>query len=363
MNLILLTIIFILATMFAIAEINFSGKNYSLLYFIFAIIISLIFSFRGLYTPDTFAYVDAYKNIDLFNIVNTNIRNFEFGFILLMSIIKYIFGNEYKIFFFFTSIISYIIIYFSLTDIFLLSKSKGKYYMLAMILYSSFYGIYYQGIVLRAGLAILFYYYSIIQLIKGKYIKFFCLCIISVLFHKSILFVLTMPFIFLYKKEHSNKFYNIIILLILCFAFAKLYLFISPVLLIQMKNFIAFFNSLNKFEIYLRIGNLANRLEYKSIYYILIGFILVNQKIKNTSYKKLINIYIFGLIISVTIGSFNNINRILDLYRILYVYIFVYAVSYYSIFYKSKKLYYSIITIIFVVFNYIIFYSNIYYKL
>ena len=358
----------ILITFFALIEINSKINNFKWIYFIFVFLLSILFALRSDLTPDTAIYINAYKNINLFNLIYTNIKEFEFGYILFMALNKFVLGDDYRIFFFLVSIFGYTLIFFSSNEISDYLKSQKRYHMLILALYTSFYGIYYQGIVMRGGVAIALFSYSIMLFLNKKYCFSIVFYLLTFLFHKSAIFTVPVIYILLHNFNIRNirqkKYYVFIVIFLLFIACYSVPGF-RPNLLNFVSKYVGNIPFFYKFYAYIEHGNYGARIEFKSLYYMLLAFMFVRENIIDVNFNKLINIYIFGVYLSVIIGQFENINRLLDYYRVLYVYIYIYCitVAYQKRRYANKKIYFSFCTLMIVIFNYIMLMNNIFDRL
>lgn len=167
------------------------------------LITSIIYAHRSILIPDTSEYIEMFNG--------ARYGNYEKGYIFLCAFFRGI-GFSFSSFLFVISFIG-LSIWFYITNK-IVSK---KFLLYAFVIYLSYMGIYYHGIVLRACLAILINYIGIYYgLVKKKNYVFFFLCVCaSVLFHLSAVLFALLPFV-VQRKYNSKILY---IVLIVSFSF------------------------------------------------------------------------------------------------------------------------------------------------
>lgn len=180
-------------------RIRINGIVFLLVVFTF----SLIYSFRSLLIPDTTQYIDMYNGFGS--------GNYEKGYIFLCDFFRGI-GYSFSSFLFIISFIG-LSIWFYITKK-IVSK---KNIILAFVIYVSYMGIYYHGIVLRACLAILISYIGIyFGLVKKKNYFIFLSCVfVSVLFHVSAVLFAPLPFII--QRKYNSKVLYFVLIASFCF--------------------------------------------------------------------------------------------------------------------------------------------------
>lgn len=288
-----------------------NGKGLTFGYIIF---VSVLSANRDLYIPDTLAYIEIFKNLS-FNLIHELQKSYmEPCFIILSVFIKYIFGSNYKIYFFIITLISLLIINKAISNLFKCAILQNKYNMhvYSLVIYMLTFGFSNCYIVLRAGLA-----FSIVTLafsyIYTSKIKFMILFAFSLLFHNStIILLIVIPFIL--KRNTLNK--NLLIIwfmLILPFLFIgyQNYL-INLFFYIATKStflFERFFPYLNK-EVIVNQKNVMLRI----VILIFASFIFSKNYYKNKHYELYFIIYLFGLTIYSLFINIAIIGRIAEMY-------------------------------------------------
>lgn len=288
-------------------------ENKIITYF-FIFIFSLIFGFRILDIPDTKTYYIDFVKLNK-NILDIGFSYYESGFVILSKIIKNVIMDP-NIYFTILSIINFLLIKIALKII-----NKKEHIILGLCIYISYYGIYFNMIVLRLGLAISFFFIAMIYLKKNKKVKSLLFYIFSYFFHKSIIFgglVYLIP-----KKELKRRYYIIIIIIIGVIYYTKLGEYFLEYFI---NIYIKYFPLENRYMLYLK--NISyNNLGYS--YKFLFNYILVILFVIEKKYDSFyLSIVLIGLII------FSFFNKILLIERISDIYIFFNIVN--SIIYLEK---------------------------
>lgn len=280
-------------------------KRFWILRFLLAIIFSLLAAFRSLEVPDTNAYVYNF-NILTSNLTNVYMSYYEQGFTILSLLIKFLFGSNYKIYFFCITII----------NTFLISKSTKnlgiRLMLLPTILYLSFYGLYFNFVVIRAGLAfsLLLYSWSIFDNNRIKSMLFFLL---ACFFHQSSIFTGMVYIILFLKKKLSLDRYVIWIFLIGVLYLVKLdSLYLGE--FIRMFGNSSYLQS-QRFIYYLENNTMIEGISIRFLLNYLIGILLIlSSRNKDIKYFNFLNIYLLGMSIIALFSSFTWIERVTDFF-------------------------------------------------
>lgn len=157
----------------------------------FILITCFICANRSISIADTPEYKEMFEGV--------NSIPYEKGFLFLCDFFHGI-GFSFRTFLFFISLIG-LSIWLFITKIII----DKRLVLMAFIVYCSYMGIYYHGIVLRAGLAVLINYIGIYYgLVKRKnYIIFYACVLFSMLFHISAILFAFVPIIV--QKEYQSK--------------------------------------------------------------------------------------------------------------------------------------------------------------
>lgn len=337
--------IFIITLAFILHKLNFTKIN-AFVFLIF-LIFCLTCANRSLLIPDTEPYWEIFSGYIT--------GSYEKGFLFLCDFSRGI-GFSFRTFLFFISLIGLSIWLFITKRI--IDESK---ILLAFIVYCSYMGIYYHGIVLRAGLAVLINYIGIYYgLVKRKnYFIFYACVLFSMLFHisavlfalvpiivqkeyqaKTLYITLTVSFLFMFISDNVSYITNFLLYIIdnveltglgrlggyiekaeeSTLSLTKIKYYLSGVVLIYLSNYIK--RDYSKFEIFNIFKNIyilglillfllsfapgAARIAQLFLFFEFLPFILLCESIDNRK-SKFLRFFLFVLVVT----------NILNLYRLV----------------------------------------------
>lgn len=253
------------------------------------LITSIIYANRSMLIPDTTQYLDMYKGVIY--------SNYEKGFIFLCDFFR-------DLYFPFSSFL-FLISFIGLSIWFYITKRiiNAKYLFLAFAVYTSYMGIYYHGIVLRACIAILInyigIYYGLVRH-RNNIIIFYICVIASVFFHMSAILFAPLPLIV--RRKYNPKI--LYVTLVGSFLFLVLnnnIIFITN-LLLEVMDILLLFGG-ERLAGYIEDVDTAT-LSLTHIKYFLTGIALVylSQFVKGDFTNKdnlniFINTYVFGIVL------------------------------------------------------------------
>lgn len=179
-------IVLLILSVFLLIQKNDKGLSFLIILYCF------VFASRSELVPDTLNYIDMFKG-------NYYGGTVEMGFLTVCTFFNSI-GFSFSVFLFLVSIIA-LFLWKKITRTFI----EKKYLILSFIIYMSYMGIYYNGVVLRAYIAIMIVYCGIYGgIIKRKnYFLFYISCLVAGLFHISALAFIVIPLIF---NRHYNSY-------------------------------------------------------------------------------------------------------------------------------------------------------------
>ena len=299
------------------------------------LIVSLLYivsiAMRSVTVPDTDIYVEFYNQIDPGNIVSFALYSFEPGFQLLGHIVKLFFGNSAILFLAVVVVINIVLILLSIRKIaFRLSLSSCSInFISAIVLYFAYFGLFYNAIVLRAGIAISILVYSTTILFKKDFnkkdvIKILLLFGLALTFHlSSIVGIIALIF-----SRRSQRLTEKSYLLIWCFI---AFLFFSGSSVYIVKGLLSVVFSLfsllsdsdyKKYEYYLsELDHLDFQIPYKYLFQLFSGLLLLFVKGNiDTIYYKYLNLYFIGLFLGAIFSSIQQIAIVTD-YFLIYLFI------------------------------------------
>lgn len=305
-------------------------EKYLLFIITFTAIITYIIATRDQSIPDTEPYINGYlNNSDIFDFKSSP---FDKGYTVLMRTSKLIFGSNYPLFFAFFPIANIVILlksckYISSAIYSQMNNSKCKEAfnpLVLLLIYFSYYGIYHNAIVLRAGISTSLVFLSLSIYLRSKKFQFksFVIFIIAFLFHSSAIVCVPMFWVAKTKKLMCVNTCITILLLIIC-----LYL-ISPLLNIINEPINQLFlimedsntNELSKFSAYNNSSLFVDSgISFKFMFFYLFGWLFSFKKNNNPITDKLLRIYLIGLSIWALFRPLLLIERISDFYTFMYI--------------------------------------------
>lgn len=246
--------------------------------------ILLLFSFRGLTVPDTDNYIKYYYS-------PVNGGELEYLYSLMCEFANSL-GLSFNVF----------LLLFQSILFFLWFKTTRKYFddiHLPFLVFLSFMGIYYFGIIIRSAMGMCMCYYALTYLFNNRSIKgyfvYYLIVTLSLFFHQAMIVFYFLPFFVL--KYYSHKVLLIILLISVILPLTNFQVLIVKVLEIFIKLF-----SVNKFLSYTQVH--AN-LNFHGIYsltmikYLLVAFLFIwlRPRVikKNDLYNLFLNIYVVGV--------------------------------------------------------------------
>ena len=355
MGLLVVVVFFLLGFVLSV----FGRANRSFLLSVLLItIFSLLLANRSLNTPDTEVYVMFFQNVNLDFTDFTDFR-FEWGFQLLTKFIKVYITSSYRVYLGIIAFLNFFIILLAirkLNIINLLNNDRivcgNERYILAVLLYISYFGIYYGGIVLRGGIALSLLIYASVLWCENKKIWRRCknvillfLCALS--FHITSILALPIFLFFLSTGKYSKQKYFLFLGVVVCCYIFNIREHLSSAFLglnvLSSVNILNEIDGVAKVNHYLMRTEIGNGYSLKYLFFILLGFYYVYFPFKTTIYYKYFNVYLLGLLLYVLFGGIDFISRGLD-----YFLIYSFLISYMSLKrqYSNKILFWTMFVLI-----------------
>lgn len=336
MNLTLLFFLLILGGTCSFYAFHRRGNK---MYWIIAIIFSFVVGLRDFSVQDTENYAALYWGITTFDFSSLSLFSFEPGFQYYTHFLKRITGNNLKGYFFLLSLTNYVLIYFSFCNWknWQMANNKKMNPVLFLILYCSFLGLFYNAIVVRAGLALSVLLLATALLSKPQlnYKNLFfigCLFVIALSFHYSSFLGIVACIIYRIGKKVSFKMY-IVIWTLLCLIFVlRLSPYVVSILLGSFIYVLTIFEGtdLAKYSFYLNdLYDLTYAIPYRGVFYFVIGWVFVHYKTENLLYYKALNVYIGGLLGTSLFYSVEQISRITDYFLIYSIFLLYFLLEKY----------------------------------
>ena len=324
-----LNVVFFIATLLSYFIIQYKTiKVDRIVSSILFVIFLCLIAFRPISSPDTIPYIKAFNSMSSYEFsfglgrLSTGTR-MEIGFMNLCKFVS-LFTSSYKVFFF---IVALIIVGISTLSVILIFSSMDKglaiqYRILpAFLLFTSYYGFYYAGIVLRAGLAISFCILSYALVFKKHYVFAILFYLIALSFHNSVLVFLVIYFIYFILPAFKIRTYRIAALTIIGLYLIRFFDLFQG-LLILIAKWVA---SLHPFFYFFR-NYLAGEYLNSSFLNIQLFFMLelvyltfcFNDNISK-KFKKNLNVLLIVNIFAGLFGAFPAFRRVLDILLIVMI--------------------------------------------
>lgn len=333
MNLFVLLFVFIFGIIGSYLY-KFSEKN---LFWLFITVFVIIIGGRNISVPDTDQYLEFYQQTLSSSILDIPLYSYEIGFQLLTKILKLI-TNESSFFYF--GIIVFINSYLLFKSFCHLkyiayqkeSSSDKLFYKINiqefLLLYFSYWGLYYTGIVLRAGIAISILIYISTLLCASyislkKWLAIFLLAIVSCFFHITALLGIVALIVFYISKKMTMRSYLLLFLLICVILFGRISFWIVDILDKNMPMIFSLIEDTNlaKLQAYSNI-DASIKVSYRFLFCLVIGLFLIMCKRMPGYYYKYLNVYIVGLFLGALFSAVESFSRIMDFF-IVYSFILI----------------------------------------
>lgn len=297
------------------------------------LVFAILAATRSVRFPDTIPYIDFFYN---------GSDNIEKGYLILAAIVKFFFGDSPRILFFIIALLNGFIYLRIITN------SDFRYPIIVLALVYSYYGIFLNFVVLRAGIANSFILLAIFSFEKSK-IRFWFYFVIAMLFHKTSLFLLPAFFIMSINKKFSRPIYFLIIAFMYAYSLVGVDRFIGPFIY----DLGIFGDRINYYftptKLYWQL------IDFGVIYYVITtSYLVLESKGREDWYFRLLNVYMFGFITSLSISTFANSIRVFDLFLPLSSYMIGYTLSD-----KENKVLRTCVVLFFVLTNLGLLYSRV----
>lgn len=332
---------------------------------IFIIPFCILAANRSISVPDTEAYTSFFDSLDT-SLSISGVYGFEIGFEYLSKIIKLLLGNSSIIFMGTISMINLLIIDYSMKKInkslYSEQKDNGKdlsgnnrffqdhnLSIIPLTLYVAFFGLYFNTIVLRVGIALsLIVLASTFSIKPQKVLKdYFLICgllLLAYFFHATAIFGIFIMFIFLFTKTYKSQTYIWIM-----FISGVIYMLnLSSSLGDKVFNTVLSLNNLTTLSD--KLNNYSGDITYntgvamKYVFFWVMGLFLIrfNSSISSKIFARYLNVYVAGIIIYSLFRSVLLLERVTDFF-LAFSFILFYVFLLYQ---KSFKFWFFYVLII-----------------
>ncbi len=311
----------------------FSKKNDNVFLFVVS---SLIFAFlignRSITdVPDTIVYHNFYKETIPLSLADFGNYGFEPGFQILTKLFKLFTFGYHELFFTLICLFNFYFTYKILNNF---SENKNLYLVIGLNLYLVYFGLFYNAIVLRQGLALTFVVYAISLYYnkpenKKAYVTICLLFLLAFSMHVSSVVGIISFLIFKYSKSKGINHYIITLFLCVFTYFSK---FGVAVLLLFFSLIDKFLQTLKGtvFEKYLfyqsQLTDITYEISFKILFFYVVAVIILLNFLELTKKDlRLVNVFFFGLFLVSFLGFVEQISRITD-YFLIFSFVILYKI-------------------------------------
>ncbi|KWR58967.1 EpsG family protein [Bacteroides cellulosilyticus] len=312
---------------------NYWGAVFILLY---------LYILTTINTPDLLGYKNYFKTCSL-NLGIEYGSSYEVGFQYLTKFIKSL-TESFYIYFLILAVVNLCLIYGMYS--FISKECIYKNPLLLYIYYISYFGLYYNGIVLRQGLALFLIYFAILYILSTKYrvSSFFIilLCfLLAITLHSTAILAILIVLVLLISNIQKQ---NLMIVLII----GSLIISISGIgnsfmHLLLGDNFMELLHSfgddgtrkMHKYITQYDRMNYESKISFWQIYIYVLTLILAIKPPQSYVYYKLMNILLFGVVLNSLLGGITGISRVIDYFIVPYFILsYLYCINIRSIYTK-----------------------------
>ncbi len=296
-------------------------------------ILSLAFlcmmAFRPDTVGDTLPYMDLFASMDSYKFTlglgrvfvgSTGTMYMEIGFTNLCKLTSLV-SSSYQFFFF---VVAFLSVGVGVLSILLISSSMHEgsnveYRILPVfLLFISYYGFWYSGILLRAGLAISFCMLSYAMIVRKRYVLALVAYLMAFSFHNSALIFLVVITVYLLFPTGKIRTYRIAAIVIIILYIVRFFDLFNAMAIQGAKIIASRVSFLNILEYYLSTDNYTFRSNgfLKTVLFFMLEFLFLTFCFTDNiskKQKKNLNVIMVVSILGGLLGVFPQINRIIDI--------------------------------------------------
>ena len=278
---------------------------------------------------DTLPYMDVFASMDSYRftlglgraVVGTNAdMSMEIGFANLCKLTSLV-SSSYQFFFF---VVAFLNVGIGVFSILLISSSMHEgpavqYRILPVfLLFISYYGFWYSGILLRGGLAISFCMLSYALIFRKRYVLALLVYLIAFSFHNSAFIFLVVIVVYLFFPTGKIRTYRIAAISIIVLYVARFFDLFNALAVQGARTIATRVSFLNFLNYYLSPENYTFRSNgfLKTVLFFMLEFLFLTFCFTDTiskKQKKNLNVIMVVSIIGGLLGVFPQINRIIDI--------------------------------------------------
>lgn len=342
MNLYIYIILTILCLFFSLIEF-FKKRSIIILDVILVFLFFFLIVNRSIEnTPDTDTYVDEYKSLDLEKnyILGSDITKykFEIGYTFYSEIVKFIFGENIRIFFASIVFINLLVVFIVFKKIIILIENKNELSERRNFLFAPFFSIYisyfgfmYSGIVLRQSLAMSLLFLSVYYLLSGKKKAGLIILLSLFLFHNMAIFAIgILFFIFINVNLKKTSYYRLTVFFLLLYVVKFYVFFASAVINFLFSKFSEGAGTISPEKINTYLGGSSDVSSYSIANFVNFAFLFLAIKftdVSNVLQQKLLQVFLFSVCMNSLCSGILAFSRVTDYYLFFSIVLFYYILT------------------------------------
>lgn len=287
---------------------------------LFVVFFSVLMAIRPTDTKDTMNYINAFSDFQSGQTYGINLlqkyNGFELGYIYLNRIFK-IFSNNYRVFFFIITIAGVTLTIVALKRLCCKTEQNEKYlFGLIFSAYISYFGLLYNGISLRAGLAIGLGLTAVNWMIENKLVEALIFILLAVSIQRSAFLFVIIYFVIKFFPLLKMKVHLLIWFVMGIFLFNGIGSSILILVSNMLSNIISRYN-ISGFGAYL--AELEAGIGLRDVYLWLLYGVLILFMNYSEYYMRYLNVIMIGTLIVVFLHDIRAIARIHDMFFVFMV--------------------------------------------
>lgn len=306
------------------SEYFYKGKGiFSCLLLLLVVLFLLLVSTRSIFiTSDSEAYKEALNTFNTFKWYKSYAETpggFGLAFVYFSQLFCLFFGENVKLYFCTIAIFNVIFMMITYKKFFNICNCN-KFYCIGFALYCSFYGILYNAVVLRSGMAISCIILSFIYILEDKKVKCIILLLLAYLFHPTaILGIIPIVIVALDIRFDKSKF----IFISLSLGIIWMVTSINDTLSIWIiKKILLLGDNIYRSHYLSDLLNIETSISLKFLFFYIISILGLKYYNNDKVYSYLLLIYDIGLFLYFTIhmtriGDYLAVFGVLLIYRAL----------------------------------------------
>lgn len=342
MNLYIYIILIILCLVVSMVEL-FKKESVIILDIVLVVLFFFLIINRSIEnTPDTSTYVEEYKNLNLEENYlfgnDTTLYQFEYGYTFFSELVKFIVGDNYRIFFGSIVFINLLIVFIIFRkfivliekDNVLIDEKNSFLFGPFFSIYISYFGFMYSGIVLRQSLAMSLLFVSVYCLLNKK--KLIGLVILGslFLFHNMAIFAIGILILILIDFNFKKSTYYQLTIFFLLLYIGKFYTFFSTAVInLLFGRFSEGAATISPEKINTYLGGSSDVSSYSLANFVNFIFLFLAIKLtdlNNIIQQKLLQVVLFSVCINSLCSGILAFSRVTDYYFFFSIVLFYYAV-------------------------------------